>query len=725
MADLQNQVFLEIDGGLATLRLGSLEERAVILSMERMKSLRRALVDLRSNTSVTALLIVGGSPAMFCAGADLDAIRDVVDRKVGEALAQEGQEIFDVLAALPFKKIAAISGPCVGGGCELVLACDGRVLLDHPSTRIGLPEVKLGILPGFGGTQRLPRLIGLPRALDVILKGKVLTAPEALRIGLADQVISTNELGEGGDEHALFERFEERAAEIALGKRPLKPGKPLTVGEKFLTHTLVGRALVRSKSEAAIAKETRGRLPAPVKALESALFGLQNGMARGLEKERALLAELIVSPESKSLVHLFKVSEDAQKLGRTLKEKFKEIDVAVVGGGTMGAGIGATCLGSGIPTTIVEPVEEVRRRARDHILGSLEKKRSLSPEKRRELEGKLRIVAGADSIPVSNVIIEAIIEDVKAKQELYQLLESKVAAGGVLSTNTSSLQLDVLGEKLVDRSRFVGLHFFNPAERMPLIEVIRAKTTSDQAVLAAAAFASRIGKYPIVVEDVPGFLVNRILTPYLVEASYLLGEGYSIAEIDKGAEEFGMPMGPLRLLDEIGLDVAAKVAEVMEKAYGQRMRGNAFAAALTKKGYFGRKSGRGFYKYGEKSPVPDAGIRIELGLDVGEKRPGFTVADRLILALVNEAIRCLDDGVAGLPGAEAAGQIDLGTVMGIGFPAFRGGAIWYANSVGSKSLMQKLQAMQQVLGPRFEAAEGVRSRADKDQGFFIARSTVH
>lgn len=720
MGEIQSQVLLEVGEEVAKLRLGDPQEKAIILNAERMKSLKVALEGLRSNSKVTALIIFGGNPAMFCAGADINAIKGVTDKATGEALAKDGQEIFDLLAALPQKKYAAISGPCVGGGCELVLACDHRIMFDHPSSRIGLPEVKLGILPGFGGTQRLPRLVGLPSALDVILKGKVLPAKEAAKIGLVDIVVSASDLGGAANEAELFEKFQDYVTEIALGKRQFKPKSKLSAGEKFLSFNMFGRAIVRSKTESALQKESKGRYPAPIKALQSVLYGLQNGMKDGLVEERKLLGELIISSESKALVHLFQISEEAQKLGRTFKNDSKDLTVTVVGGGTMGAGIASASLLSGLITEVVEPIEAVRKRAGSHVQGALERKRSLNEEKRRELEKKFRLVADQLEITPGKIVIEAIVEDPQAKKQLYQALEPRLPAGGILATNTSSLPLGIIGDQLADPGRFVGLHFFNPADRMPLIEVIRAEQTKDETVLRAAAFAARLGKYPIVVEDVPGFLVNRILTPYLVEASILLAEGFSIQEIDNAAEQFGMPMGPLRLLDEIGLDVAAKVSDVMEEAYGERMRGHNFAGILAKKGLLGRKSGQGFYRHSEKGAMPVSSIRIDLGLDVGEKRTGFTVGERLILALVGEAIRCLDEGVAGLPGPEAAGQIDLGTVMGIGFPPYRGGVIWYADSVGAKTLAQKLGFMSEALGSRFAPSPGLKKRAEGNESFFTS-----
>ncbi len=722
---MKDQVFLEIDGELAILRLGSLGEKAVILNPDRMRSLEQALKDL-GRQSIKSLVIMGGSPTMFCAGADINQIKGVSDPRVGEELARRGQDIFEALEKLNCKKIAAISGPCVGGGCELVLACDYRIITDHPSSKIGLPEIKLGILPGFGGTQRLPRVVGLPNALDIILKGKVIPGRDAYKIGLVDQVVGAKELGDEKDELKKFEAFEKFACKYAAGLPSGKAGSKIGIKDKFLTFNFLGRSIVKSKTEAALSKESR--YPAPIRALKAALSGLQEGLDKGYAEERRLLGELIISSESKSLVHLFQVSEEAQKLGRALKGDWSSPQVTIVGGGTMGAGIAATSLMAGLATTLVEPMVEAMDRAKKHIARSLEKKRSLSEEQRERLLKSVKTVSQLSDLPVTSdkgVVIEAIVEDLSIKQLAFATIEPKLQGDQILATNTSSIPLGDLGSKLKDPSKFLGIHFFNPAERMPLIEVIRSKKTSDDSVLKGAAVAARLGKYPIVVEDVPGFLVNRILTPYLVEASVLLAEGYSVKEIDGAAEEFGMPMGPLRLLDEIGLDVAQKVSSILEAAYGERMRGHPFAERLAKKGYLGKKSGRGFYQHNEKGSEPVSSIRIDLGLDVGEKNNQFQIVDRLILSLVVEGIRCLDDGVAGIPGDGAAGQIDLGTTMGIGFPPYRGGVIWYAESLGSRALFQKLQAMHKVLGARFEPPSGLKDRAEKDAGFFGSAKTVH
>jgi 3-hydroxyacyl-CoA dehydrogenase/enoyl-CoA hydratase/3-hydroxybutyryl-CoA epimerase len=720
MSELSNQVYLEIDKDVAVIRLGALGERAVVLTMDRMGSLKSALNDLRTEP-VRTLVIMGGSLSMFCAGADLSAIQGVTDSAKGEALAREGQEVFDLLASLRMRKVAAISGPCVGGGCELVLACDERILLDHPSTRIGLPEVKLGILPGFGGTQRLPRLIGLPKALEIILKGKIVPAHEAKRVGLASVVIPLSEVRAESDLDT-FTNFERKVLErVRTGS--ITPPPKLSVQDKFLTFSLFGRSLVKAKTDAAFGKDNR--YPAPAKALQSAIFGLQHGMAAGLKEERRLLGELIVSSESKALVHLFQISEEAQKLGRAYKDELRDSPFTVIGGGTMGAGIAAAAVLAGVSTEVIEQIDAVRDRARKYVLSAVEKKRSLSEERKRELSQKLSLRGSTEGVLFAPIVVEAIIEDLPAKRKLYAQIEEKLPEKGILATNTSSLRLELLGCELKRPERFVGLHFFNPAEKMPLVEVIRAKSTSDDAVLRATAAAVRLGKYPIVVEDVPGFLVNRILTPYLVEAAELLHEGYSVQEIDSAAESFGMPMGPLRLLDEIGLDVASKVADVMEGAYGQRMKGHRFSEVLVKKGYLGRKSGRGFYLHSERGSSASQSIRIDLGLDVGQKRTAFSLTDRLILALVAEALRALDEGVAGVPGEEACGQIDLGTVMGIGFPPYRGGVIWYAESIGSRTLYQKLQAMAKELGPRFMPNDGLKERAERDESFYSGPGDLH
>lgn len=670
-----SRVILEIKANLATIRLGSDEEPGlVILNRERLESFRDAIREVAKDSSLSALVVIGSSRG-FCAGADIKLIESFVEQDEAEKMAAAGQAIFDELEALKIPSIAAISGACVGGGCELALSCDYRI--GTPESKIGLPEIKLGVLPGFGGTQRLPRLVGVPQALDIILAGKTVNAEKAAKIGLFELIVSD------------IKELERCAADIVLGRKVL-PKRKLKFTDNLLTNTAIGRKIAEITARKKTLASTKGHYPAPIKALESVFYGLTNGQKRGMVKEAALFGELAITEESKSLVYLYFLTQWAGKLGKVAKNDVKGAKVSLIGAGTMGAGIAGSFLSKKFPVSVVEPIEQVQERAKAQISKFIGKRRSDS--ERDEILKRLEIGSKFAALKDSKIVIEAIIEDVETKQEVFQKIAGEVSSDCILASNTSSLSLDEIAEGVPGRDRVIGMHFFNPAEKMPLVEIVRGKETSEKAIVYTAALTSALGKFPVVVENVPGFLVNRILTPYLSEAAHLLSEGYSIEDIDKAATSFGMPMGPIRLLDEIGLPVAAKVSEVLSAAYGERMEGPKYAEVLVAKGRFGKKSGLGFYKHEGKKATVDSSVYGFLGLSSSTRKDAKRsyLTDRLILAMVNEAIRAHDEGVAGVPGEDAAKQIDLASVMGMGFAPFRGGIMRYAEHRGYGEIAEVL-----------------------------------
>ncbi|MFN8389136.1 MAG: 3-hydroxyacyl-CoA dehydrogenase NAD-binding domain-containing protein [Bdellovibrionota bacterium] len=711
-------VQLSVSDGLAVLRLGAPDEKIAVLTPRRMASLKSALTELAAMQGLRGLVITGAGPSGFCAGADVDAIRDISDSKAGEQLALEGQVIFQQLENLPVPTVALIRGACVGGGCEMVLACRYRLLVNSPETKIGLPEVRLGILPGFGGTQRLPRLVGLPRALDIILKGKVVGAKEALKYGLADELLPDgSEEGAGVEMQAALDA----AIALALGKRALRR-RPIPLKDRLLSFNPIGQKLVAKTASASLKRETKGFYPAPPRALETVLLGLKQGTAKGYAAEARALGDLAATSECKSLVHLFRISEAAGKLGRAAASEILETPVVVIGAGVMGAGIAGSFLAKGHNVFLSDTSAEALEKGRRHIEKFIDGRRQLSADAKTKALKQLNAVTTLDGIPPSSLVIEAVIEDLEVKAEVLKRAEGKLGEEGIFSTNTSSLSVTAIAEQAAKPERIIGMHFFNPAEKMPLVELVRAERTSTRTIARAAALASRIGKSPIVVEDVPGFLVNRILTPYLTESAILLSQGVSVEEIDRQAKAFGMPMGPLRLLDEVGLDVAAKVAKIIEKGYGDRMHGPNYAEQLVKLGRLGKKNGRGFYRYDQEEETVDPELAKALSLPTLPEpfvQPSDT-QERLILPMVNEAIRCLDEGVAGQPGPDAANQIDLGSVMGTGFAPFRGGLIFYAQRLGPARLAGRLKELSERYGKRFTPADGILARAAENRGFYDA-----
>lgn len=690
MADSVSLTFSS-DGNIATIILGNPDERAITLTPERVASFTAALSQVQQSR-VKGLVIRAPSLDSFCVGADISIIQNVTDSAKGASLAIEGQEAFNILEDLSCITVAAISGPCVGGGCELVLACKHRIASDAKNTSIGLPETKLGILPGFGGTYRLPRLVGLPKALDIILGGKTLRALQALKAHLVDEVVSTEQ---------LWKRAEEIAAGLGRPKR-----RRIRLMDRILSNNPIGRAIVQKSARKALLEQTKGFYPAPPKALEVTTAGLARSRSNGLKVEAQELGNLIITPESKSLVHIFFLTEASKAIGKPFRKSIEGLHALVVGAGTMGAGIAGTLAKGGHQVIVKDTSDASLQRGKDHVSKELSKLRYLSSFERAAISNRIDwIQFTTPTIARTSVIIEAVFEDLSLKRKIFADLATKVRSDCILATNTSSLSVTEMASAVEHPERFVGMHFFNPVEKMPLVEIIRGEKTSDHTVAQVAALATEMGKFPIVVRDVPGFLINRILIPYLNEAVYLLQEGYAVDEIDAAALDFGMPMGPIRLLDEVGLDVAAHVSKVMVAGYGERMAVPPFAEKLLQLDRKGRKNGKGFYSYAGKESKPWSGLREALGLPAEPRRPVLSrseITERLIFHLVNEAMKCLQEGVAGADQELGKKQIDLGTVMGIGFPPFRGGVLYYAEKKGLEEIRQKLVQFHAQHGARYQ-----------------------
>jgi 3-hydroxyacyl-CoA dehydrogenase/enoyl-CoA hydratase/3-hydroxybutyryl-CoA epimerase len=681
------------DGKIAILSLGAPDEKAITITPSRLQSFVAALQEVKSR-GVKGLVLRSPNLESFCVGADISLIQSVTDTSHGAALATEGQSAYDLLEDLPCVTVAAIGGPCVGGGCEMVLACNYRIMSDSKGSTIGLPETKLGILPGFGGTYRLPRVVGLPKALDIILAGKTLRPAQALKAGLVDQVVST-------------ESLIATAEQIARGGRTPKKRK-LPLADRVLSATSVTRSFVAKQARAALVKQTKGFYPAPPKALDITVRGMGLSRKEALKREAVALGELITSKESKALVHLFYLTEASKSLGKGARRDVEGIQALIVGAGTMGAGIAGTMAKNAHPVIVKDTSDAALQRGIDHVKRELSKQRYLSSFERAAIATRIDwLQFRSPTIARTGIVIEAVFENMDLKKKIFSDLAQQVSAECILATNTSSLSVTEMATAVPGHHRFVGMHFFNPVEKMPLVEIIRGRDTNDETISKVAALATEMGKFPIVVQDVPGFLVNRILIPYLNEAVFLLQEGHSVEEIDNAALSFGMPMGPIRLLDEVGLDVAAHVSKVMVAGYGERMAVPNFAETLQALGRKGRKSASGFYDYKGKESHPWSGLREALKLPSAptQKLSKDELADRLICHLVNEAMKCLAEGVAGSDQELATKQIDLGTVMGIGFPPFKGGVLYYAQQRGLTEIHQKLAEFNERHGSRYTPFE--------------------
>ncbi|HUE77980.1 MAG TPA: 3-hydroxyacyl-CoA dehydrogenase NAD-binding domain-containing protein [Longimicrobiales bacterium] len=708
----QAALTLEKDGdGVAWLVFDAPGRKVNVLSTPVMERLGALLDDVAAGAGaggIRALVVRSGKDGTFIVGADVDEIAGLTDPAQARDKAAAGQAVFQRIHALDIPTIAAIDGTCLGGGTELALACDVRIASDRDETKIGLPEVRLGILPGFGGTTRLPRLIGLVAASDLILTGRDVDARKAEKLGL---------IHERMHQGALYDRARRLALELAGGESAPTHARP-GLAQRALEATPLGRRVILSQARKQVLKQTGGHYPAPLRAIEVMRASAGKPLERALAIEAEALGELVVTDISKNLIHVFRLMEDAKKAAPAAEPRPVE-RVAVLGAGVMGGGVAQLLAYRGLSVRLKDINHEALstglRHAREQF-DALVKRRKLRP---READDRMNAIAPSldyTGFGTIDLVIEAVVERMDVKKSV--LREAEAAAGdAILTTNTSSLSVSDMQRALERPADFAGMHFFNPVHKMPLVEVIRGEETSEEAVATVFALTRKLGKTPVIVQDGPGFLVNRVLTPYLNEAGYLLGEGASIAEIDAALVDFGMPMGPLRLLDEVGLDIARHAGRTMHAAFGARMAPAPALTALEGTDRLGRKNGRGFYEYEDgKEKHPDPAIYEELRAVVGDDRRPMAprlIQDRCVLPMVNEAARILEEGIA-----RSAGDVDLAMITGTGFPPFRGGLLRYADTLGTPTILAKLESLRKEHGPRFEPAPLLRRLADGGRGFY-------
>lgn len=711
--DEQAALSLTIDGdGIAWLVFDRPDSKLNLLTSGVLLRLDELVAELEAHAhagEARALVVRSGKPGTFIAGADIREIEAITDPAEGEAAARAGQRIFRRLELLAIPTVAAVDGICLGGGTELILACGHRLASDRRETRIGLPEVRLGIIPAFGGTTRLPRLIGLREALGIILTGRNVDARKAQRIGLID---------EATPEQLLYDRAlaVARAAADGAPRKPRRRRMP----ERMLNDTLPGRKLLLAQARKQVLKETRGHYPAPLAAIRTIDRSLGAPLDEAFAHEARALGQLVTTTVCRNLIHVFHLLEDAKRALPAGVTPARVERAGVVGAGVMGGGI-AQLLAS---HDIAVRLKDIRTDAIAHGLAHARSVFDRAVEKRRLPRGEANrlmqhIAPTLDYSGFGNVqvVIEAVVERMEVKKGVLAEVESRVADGCVLATNTSSLSVSVMQSALARPADFCGMHFFNPVERMPLVEVIRGRATSDAAIATVFALARQLDKTPVIVNDGPGFLVNRILAPYLNEAGFLLTEGASIQQVDAVLLDFGMPMGPLRLLDEIGLDVARHAAAIMNDAFGERMKPSPALAALAGSELLGRKGGRGFYVYeGDREKGVNEQIYARLAPAVPPERtkiPASLIRDRCVLAMVNEAARVLDDGIVA-----SAADVDLAMITGTGFPPFRGGLLRWADSLGVAVVVERLEALAESAGAPFTPAPRIRTLAAMGGAFY-------
>jgi len=704
----------DLDNGIATVLLDRAGEPVNTIGPAIFDDFAAVVDRLESDPEIKAVVFGSAKASTFLAGADIRFFETLTDADEASDVIRELHALFarieDLHTVHAKPVVMAIHGACLGGGLEFALTGSMRIATDGDATQLGQPEVQLGVLPAGGGTQRLPKLVGIAAALDMILTGRPAHPHRARKIGLVDEVVPVQ---------VLFDIARTRAAE-SIGNLEASGGTsvksflaPSHLQALALEQNPVGRRVLFKKAEDAMLSKTKGLYPAPKRALDAVKIGVEQGPEAGYEAEARFFGELVTSSESKALRSIFFATQAMKRAtGTSTDIEPRRVDkVAVLGGGLMGAGIATvSTLKAGASVRIREVDRDGIARALAHVSKEIEgrvARRRLSAFEAEQAMNRVTGTVDWSGFANADLIIEAVFEDLDLKRRLLRDAEDVAGPGVAFASNTSSLPIAAIAADATRPEAVVGMHYFSPVEKMPLLEVIVTDETADWAVATAVEFGKRQGKTVIVVGDGPGFYTTRILVPYLNEAFHLLNDGAPVEAIDRAMQRWGFPVGPLLLTDEVGIDVGAHIAQIMLDAFGERMAAPEMMQGLVDDDRKGRKNGRGFYTYtkGERGGVDESVYRA-LGLGPRRTIPEAEIQERISLAMVNEAARCLEEGIlrSSLDG-------DIGAVMGLGFPPFRGGPFWWVDEVGAACVVERLDALAAQHGERFSAAQILRNHA--------------
>lgn len=684
------------------------------LRPELMRDLEQALDEVERDPAVRAVILVSGKDDGFIAGADIAMFGEVGSVEEGVELSRAGQRAFDRLEATTRPVVAAIHGTCVGGGLELVLACDARVASDSDTTQLGQPEVQLGLIPGAGGTQRLPSLVGLEQALPLILTGRQVSASKARRIGLVDEVVHPA---------VLVDAACQRARAIASdgghreGRRTSLVGR---VRATLIDETPAGRALAFRQAEADVLARTHGRLPAPQRAVEVVRVGIEQGPRAGYAAEAQAFGELLMTTEARNLIRVFELRQALRREARAAGASARAVDkVAVIGAGLMGAGIAAvTTSRAGLPVRLKDVDRAAIRRGLRSIRSYLDERvarRRISAQERDRLLSLVHPGTDYDGFGRVDLAIEAVVEDLDVKHAVLREVAEVTGPDTVVASNTSSIPIDRIADGHPRPEQVVGMHYFSPVPRVPLLEVVEGPRTAPGVTATAVDVGRRQGMTVVVVGDGPGFFTSRILGPYINEAAHLLADGASVEAVDAALEQLGFPVGPFRLIDEVGIDVAAKISQVLTDGLGDRMAPAPALEAVVADGRQGRKNGRGFYAWtGEGGEARRGDVDPSIyQLVTRSARPvpdAEAIVDRAVLAMVNEAVWTLHDGVV-----RSARDGDAAAIFGLGFPPQLGGPFRHLDDRGPAAVLTRLRGLVAVHGDRFAPAPLLAELADGDR----------
>jgi 3-hydroxyacyl-CoA dehydrogenase/enoyl-CoA hydratase/3-hydroxybutyryl-CoA epimerase len=687
-----------LDDGVLVVTIDKPGDAVNTLGLPLVAEFERVFRRVDEDDAITAAVLISGKPDAFIAGADVEQFLEFMSATEAERVSRAGQELLNRLAALRVPVVAAIHGACLGGGLETALACRYRVCTDHPKTTLALPEVQLGVIPGMGGTQRLPRRVGLQAALDMILTGRTIRPRRALQMGLVDEMVHPSILRDV----ALT-----RARALASGALRADHRGGTGAASFLLEHNPIGRGVVFKKARQSVMEKTHGQYPAPLAALEAVHAGYRHGFEAGLREESKRFGEMAVTDVSRQLVFLFFASNSLKKDPGVAEPAPAPRDVrklGVLGAGFMGAGIASIAVQHGTLVRLKDTDTARIAKGLSAVRGVVQERLARKQITRQKFDDDMSLVGGTtdySGFASVDLVIEAVFEDLALKHRVLAEVEPAIEPDAVYASNTSTIPISAIAEAAQHPERVLGMHFFSPVHKMPLLEVIVTPRTSAEATVTAVAYGKRLGKTVIVVNDGPGFYTTRTLSAYMNEAGRLLDAGASVESIDDALVDFGFPVGPITLLDEVGIDVGGKVGLVLSEAFGARMAPSDAMRRIVEAGRTGRKGGSGFYRYdagGAKGKV-DASVYEIIG---GTRREiaRSEIVERCVLAMVNEAVLCLQDGVLRSPR-----DGDIGAVFGIGFPPFRGGPFRYVDQVGAPAIVAALEDLNARFQPRFAPAE--------------------
>ncbi|MET1219489.1 MAG: fatty acid oxidation complex subunit alpha FadJ [Glaciecola sp.] len=695
------------DNGIALVAIDVPNESMNVLKDTFVPEIEALLDAIEQDSEIQGVVIYSAKDNSFVAGADVSMLEACTSAEQGSAIGKSGQDIFNRIEAFSKPVIAAIHGPALGGGLELALACHGRICSDDPKTQLGLPEVQLGLLPGSGGTQRLPRLISVQKALTMMLTGAPQRPKQALKAGIVNAVVPRSIL--------LAE-----AQNMALKGKPAPRKHKSALMTRLLDNTGLGRKILFSQARKQTLKKTQGNYPAPMAIIDCIERGLSQGVQAGLALEAKRFGELMMTPESKALRSVFFATTEMKKEQGVADVPAQPVKkVGVLGGGLMGGGIAfVSATKAKLPVRIKDIAEQGIANALNTAYELLNKRVKKRIMRHSQMQQQLALITGAtdySGFKDADVVIEAVFEDLALKQQMVADIETHCRPDTIFASNTSSIPISDIAAQAARPENVIGLHYFSPVDKMPLAEVIAHAGTSDQTISTTVALAKQQGKTPIVVKDGAGFYVNRILAPYMSEAANLVLAGEAIDEIDKTMVKFGFPVGPMKLMDEVGIDVGTKIIPFLVEAFGERFTAPEAFKVVIDDGRKGKKNGKGFYDYSPQSKGKrvDESIYTLLNLTPKPQLSAEEMIQRCVYLMLNEAARCLDEGVI-----RNARDGDIGTIFGIGFPPFLGGPFRYMDSIGIAELVTRMEKLAHSYGDKYKPADILVKMKQENRTFY-------